>query len=184
MTPDIAKHFQSINTAANQFLDSFGPAFTQTPDGHIETDIAGAASIAGLMLLRATATDLTKHQPGDVIISDVHEAQIEMLDFMMKAAHNLGLEPAMGWDTPIPKEHEPLWSTLQLTRNLERPFLQVCLQAELEKDYYPYVAAYTAIKLVNVGAKRKMFSLNVGKGLSFFYVVSGSKIVPYPLPAT
>jgi len=179
---DIAKHYPTINQAANLFLNSLGPAFTNTPNGHIETDIAGAGSIAGLMLLRATNVDLRKYKPGDVILTDIHEAQKKLLDFMVNVAYSMGIEFKTGWDVPIPKEHKPLFDTLQLTQKLERSFCEACSQTGIQKDYYPHVAALAAMKLIAAGEAMNFLDARIGKGLAFYYVVAGSKTVPHPLP--
>lgn len=113
---DIPKHYAQINEAAGQFLNNFGPAFTNTPQGHIETDIAGAASIAGLSLLRAMPIDLSRYEPGVVILSEIHEAQNDLLHFMMNVAYSMGLPPQSGWEGPVPKAHDPLMDTLQIGR--------------------------------------------------------------------
>lgn len=178
---DIAGRYPAINWAANLFLDNLGPAFTQTPDGHIETDIAGAGSVAGLMLLRSMEVDLAKYTPGDVILADVHEGQKALLDFMMKVGLSMGVDPTTGWDTPTPPQHRPLFDTLQLTQRLEQPLYKACSQAGPEKQYHPYVAALAAMKLVAAGASMNLLDANIGKGLAFYYVVAGSKTVPHPV---
>ncbi|MCS6845795.1 MAG: hypothetical protein NZ528_15955 [Caldilineales bacterium] len=180
-TLDIAGHFPRINWAANLFLNNLGPAFTNTPDGHIETDIAGAASVAGLMLLRATNVDLAKYTPGDVILADVYDGQKKLLDFMANVGYTMGIDPTTGWSTPIPPERQPLFATLQLMQRLERPLYEACSQAGLAKDYCPYVAALAAMKLVAAGASLNLLDADVGKGLAFYYIVAGSKTVPHPL---
>jgi hypothetical protein len=178
--PDITKHYATVNVAANVFLNCLGPSFTDTPNGHIETDIAGASSIAGLMLLRATGIDLMKYEPGTVILTDVHEAQAELLRFIRNVAYSMGLEFKTGWDMPVPKEHKPLFSTLQLMHKLERPFYEACSQTGVPKDCYPYVAALAAMKLVAAGEQMNLLDANIGKGLALYYIVAGSKTVPYP----
>ncbi len=115
---DISKNYGAINEAANEFLQSFGPPLTKTTSVHIQTDIAGAGSVAGLMLLRAQVPDLGAMKPGDVVISDVYQGQGDLLDFMARVASNMGLESQGDWDTPISKENEPLISTLELTHML------------------------------------------------------------------
>jgi hypothetical protein len=180
---DIAKNYDTINKTAILFLQDFGPAFTNTPKGHIETDIAGAAIISGLMLLRASRIDLTKYKPGTVLLSDIHDAQDQVFRFMMNAAYSMGLEYKDGWATPIPDDHKPLIDPLELTRKLESPFYEACSQTGIGKDYYPYVAALTAMKLVAAGKQTNILDLNIGKGIAAIYVAMGSKLVPDPLSA-
>jgi hypothetical protein len=178
---EIPKHYEKINATASLFIKVFGPAFTNTPEGHIETDIAGAATISGLMLLRASGMDLTKYKPGTIILSEIHQAQNLVFAFMMNVAYSMGLNFQDGWSTSIPKEHVPLFDALELSKKLESTFYENCLTANIEKDYYPYIAALTAMKLVAAGSKMNLLNLNIGKGLATYYVVAGSKTVPYPL---
>lgn len=179
---DIAKNYETINATAKLFLENFGPAFTNTPKGHIETDIAGAAIISGLMLLRASGTDLTKYQPGDGLIIDLRAEQDLVFRFMLGAANSMGLDYEEGWQTRIPNEHQARMKPLELERKLEPSLYKACLQTSIGKDYYPYVAALTAMKLVAAGSEMKILDLNVGKGIAMFYVILGTKVVPLPLP--
>lgn len=41
---DIQKSYPKISAAANDVLGLLGPEFTNKPGGHVETDIAAAAS--------------------------------------------------------------------------------------------------------------------------------------------
>ena len=52
---DVVQNLPVINEAASDMLDMFGPEFTNTPGGHIETDIAAAASLAGIISCRSFA---------------------------------------------------------------------------------------------------------------------------------
>lgn len=178
---DIPKHYAQINEAATRFLGNFGPAFTQTPEGHIETDIAGAASIAGLTLLRALPIDLSRFEPGVAILYETHDAHDDLLHFMENAAYSMGLPPQGGWDGPVPEAHEPLLDVRQLTQRLEPSFLAVCQKTALAKDYYPHIAALAAMKLVAAGHKTNLLDAEIGKALAYYYVVIGSKMVPYPV---
>ncbi len=178
----IPKLYPLIHVTANLFLENFGPTFTNMPEGHIETDIAGASSLAGLMLLRATVKDLDKYEPGTVILSEVHAAQDELFAFIRNVAASIGLDYEKGWTTPIPDEHQPLFSTLEMTRRLEQPLYSSCLETALLRDYYPHAAALAAMKLVAAGEQMHRLAQNIGKGLVSYYVVAGSKTVPYPLP--
>jgi hypothetical protein len=63
--------FPAIQESSREFMDCFGPQFSNTPNGHIETDVAGAASIAGSIVLRATGIDLHQYPPGSLVPVDV-----------------------------------------------------------------------------------------------------------------
>ena len=180
-TLDIAVNYAAINETANLFIDSFGPNFTSTPRGHIQTDIAGAGAMAGLVLLRNTVPDLDSMSPGTVVISDVHDGQKELLGFMGRVAGNMGLDGNSGWADPVPSADQPMIDTLELTRRLEVPFRRACEQTKLPKEYHAHAAALTAMKLVSAGEKMQLLDQKTGKALAFYYLVAGSKTVPQPI---
>ena len=53
------KNLPAIDAAATEMLGLFGPGFTGTPAGNVETDIAAAASLAGLMGAAAASAQTT-----------------------------------------------------------------------------------------------------------------------------
>ena len=178
---DIAGNYAKINETANLFLKDFGPNFTKTPKGHIQTDIAGAGAIAGLMLLREVVPDLDSMPPGIVVISDVHQGQVELLEFMSQVAVNMGLEAKTGWGMSIAETDKPMMDTLELTSRLESSFYNICSQIGLPKQYYSYAAALTAMKLVAAGNGMHLLDQQRGKSLAFYYIVAGSKTAPHSL---
>ena len=99
--------YPAINAAANAFLHKL-------PGTNIETDIAGAASVAGLMLLRASGVDLSRFEPGGIVLVEwVNEFGIELGNFMVQVAENMGLDPLSGWSDPPPPEHQSLMSVFR-----------------------------------------------------------------------
>lgn len=181
---DIDRNFPLIEAATRLFLGNFGLPYSTKPQGHIETDIASASSVAGLMLLRATGLDLTQAPPGAALVFEgIYEPQNQMLRFLVACAYNLGIEHESGWNTPVPPDHKPLFETLEMTQKLEGPLYQACAQSGISKDYSAHVAALTALKLVVAGDKVKLIDINVGKSLISYYVVAGSRTIPYPFVA-
>lgn len=173
----IQANYPTIDASANAFLGKL-------PGTHIETDIAAAASVAGLMLLRAAGVDLSAFEPGGVVLVEwVNDAGIQLGNFMVQAAYNMGLDPQGGWSDPIPSQHQPRLPVVELTRQIEGPFYEACRAAGGRPELYPYAAALAAIKLAAAGAKLKLLEPNIGKGLAMYYLVAGSKTVPHPLPA-
>jgi Tfp pilus assembly protein PilF len=173
LLPNIAE----VNEIANDILAvQFGPQFTSTPDGHIQTDIAAACSLSGLMILQETVPDLTKHEPGIMLISEVHSRQQEVLDFMMKFAAMRGMNPSTGWDNQEAIK-EPLYDCIEMTKRLAKKFYEIC--ENFERSDYKYIAALTGMKLVLAGSKTGLLDPEKGKGLAAFYVVMGSKTVPH-----
>jgi hypothetical protein len=187
---DLKNNFDKIQFAANEFLNNFGPEFTNTPQGHIVTDITGASCVAGSMLLRETVPNLFEYKPGTVLLSEVHDRQNMVLHFITGVALTLGvdfretkldrLKPKLKIKSGnnILKEYEPLRPPIELIQKLDSKLYEVCSKANLSKEFAPYIAVLTAAKLVSAGIKMGILNLKVGKELLFFYVVLGSKIVP------
>jgi len=178
---DIQKKYPEISAAANDLLGLLGPAFTNKSSGHVETDIAAAASLAGLSILRGKGFDLREFTPGSVLLSDLDTEMNAIWDFMMAAAGILGLDPREGWDREIPPAHKPLYSVLEMTKKTEKGFLEVCRRHQLTTGYFPYVAVLAAIKLVYAANKMDLLDQNVGKALTGHHVVAAAKTVPYPV---
>jgi hypothetical protein len=177
---EIQEHYPEISAAASEVLGLLGPGFTNTPDGHVETDISAAAALAGLQILRGRGFDLRQFTPGTVILTDLDKEMDEIWNFMMAAAGNLGLDPAGGWDGEIPEADKPLFSIPEMTHKIENGFLALCGRHSLEKAYYPYVAVLAALKLVYAADAMHLLDQKIGKALTGYHVVSGAKTVPYP----
>lgn len=183
---EIKKRWTVIQHVSNNILDQLGPRFTNTPIGHIQTDIAATGSLVGLMILQETVpnSELAEFSksaiaPDNILLSEVHEGQDEILRFMAGIALGNGLDPHGGWDEQIPQEHNPLLECCEMTKRLAPPFYAACQDATLEREYYKFVAALTGIRLVNAGRETTILDPNVGKSLLFYYVVAGSKTIPY-----
>ena len=175
---DIPGKYPAMNRIAGDFIvSSLGPRFAPTPHGHIQTDIAAACSLSGLMILQETVTDLSKHRPRVVILSDVHPLQEEVLRFMMIVAVRNGLHPTSGWDNFV-AINEPMYACAEMTRKLARAFYDIC--ASLDRPYFKFAAALAGMKLVLAGRSTGYLDPEVGKGLAGYYLGAGSKTAPYP----
>ena len=97
---------------------------------------------------------------------------------MANVAYSLGLKHETGWNDNIPAEHEPLYDTLQLTQKLEKSLYAACSKTGIQQDYYSFVSALTAMKLVAAGDQMKILSANIGKSIAMYHVIAGSKTVP------
>jgi len=177
---EIRKNYPVISAAANDVLSLFGPAFTNTPEDHVETDISAAASLAGLSILRSKGFDLREFGPGSVLLSDLDTEMDEIWNFMMAAAKAMGLDPNSGWDKEIPEANKPIFSIPDMTRKTEKDFLSICKKHNLKLEFFPYVAVLAALKLVYAAEKMKILDQNIGKSLAGYHVVAGAKTVPYP----
>ena len=177
---DIEKKLPVINAAANDVLGLFGPGFTRTDGGHVETDIAAAASLAGLLILRSKGFDLGAFKPGSVLLSELDTEMDGIWNFMTAVAANMGLDPEGGWDEEIPEENKPMFSIPEMTKKTEKDFLAICSRHQVEKVFFPYVAVLAALKLVYAANKMNILDQKTGKALTGYHVVAGAKTVPYP----
>jgi hypothetical protein len=178
--PEILKNYAVISAAANDVLGLLGPGFTNKPEGHVETDISAAASLAGLSILRNKGFDLTAFKPGSMVLTELDTEMNEIWNFMMAAARNMGLDPSGGWDSEIPESNKPLSSIPEMTHKTEKDFLIICGKHNLKKEFFPYVAALAAIKLVYAANKMRILDKDIGKALTGYHVVAGAKTVPFP----
>jgi hypothetical protein len=178
---EIQKNYPLIRAAANDVLSLLGPGFTNKPEGHVETDISAAASLAGLSILRGKGLDLTAFRPGSMLLTELDTEMNDIWNFMMTAAGNMGLDPSGGWDSEIPEANKPLYSIPEMTHTTEKNFLAVCSKYPLKKEFYPYVAVLAALKLVYAANTMKILDQNIGKALTGYHVVAGAKTVPFPL---
>lgn len=179
---DIAGNYPAIQAAARRFLEHFGPELTNTPEGHIQTEIAGAAAVVGVILLRAAIPGLDHLEPGAAVFSEMDELAMQMLEFMSNMVYTFDLEPDGDWAAPVAPGDQPLLTTLELTRRLEPPLYAACRQAGLPAEFYPHAAALAAIKLVATGVACDAITLETGKSLASSWFAEGCKTVPYPLP--
>lgn len=177
---DIGKKYPEINAAANDVLGLFGPGFTHTDGGHVETDIAAAASLAGLLILRSKGFDLGAFKPGSVLLSELDTEMDEIWNFMTAVAANVGMDPEGGWDEEVPEENKPMFSIPEMTQKTEKDFLAICSRHQVEKDFYRYIAVLAALKLVYAADKMDILDQNIGKALTGYHVVAGAKTVPFP----
>ena len=177
---EIQENYPEISASANDVLGLLGPGFTK-PEGHVETDISAAASLAGLSMLRNKGFDLRQFTPGTRVLSELDSEMNEIWNFMMAAAQNMGLDPIGGWDLEIPEANKPLFSVPEMTRKTEKAFLAICGRHHLKKDFFPYVAVLAALKLVYAANTMKILDQNIGKALTGHHVVAGAKTVPFPL---
>jgi len=175
----IAEHYPEMNRLAAEFLgDYLGPGFTATPQGHIQTDIAAACSLSGLMILQEVVPDLpalARRKPGIALIAEVHELQNEVFTFMANVAASNGLDPSSGWNN-LGAINDPMYDCVEMTRRLAPAFYAHF--ASFERRYFKFLGALIGMKLVRAGASVGLLEPDVGKGLAAFYVLSGSKCMP------
>jgi len=175
----IAANYPAMNVVAGDFLKAcLGPQFTSTPNGHIQTDIAAACSLSGVMILQETVPDLSGVEPGIVILSEIHSRQEDIFDFMTNVVISDGRRTPSGvWDN-FTAINDPMFSCEEMTRRLAPRFYELC--GLFARPYHKYIAALAGMKLVLAGDSRGLLDFDVGQGLAAYYVVAGSKTAPYP----
>jgi hypothetical protein len=177
---DVAKHLPVISVASHEMLQMFGAKFTNTPKGHIETDISAAASLAGLLILRSKFPVLPSAKPGTLFLSPMEAEMNLIMNFVAGMCKAGGIDPSGGWDTIIPDANKPLYSIPDMTRKIEGDFLALCGKHNLEKEYYPFVAALGSLRLVSGGNRSHILDQNIGKALIWYHIYGGARTIPYP----
>ena len=180
---EINQRWGVFNAISQKTLGLLGPQFTDTPQGHIQTDIAAAGSLAGLIALQEVVGNLEEliqeTGPGNMLLSEVHEGQGLVFQFMTIFAASNGLDPKEGWGDPIPEEHNPLISCEEMTQKLAPDFYRFCEEEKLDRDYWKICAGLVAMKLVLAGKSTGLLDPEIGKAIAAYYVVAGSKTIPY-----
>jgi hypothetical protein len=176
----VNRAYPALKAAAADLLKHFGASYTGTPAGHIATDIAGAASVAGSTLLRAAVPDLEQYPVGQFILADVHEGYDQFFRFMAATGAGLDVEPYEGWNDSVPANHKPLLEVAEMVGKLQTPLAQIELQHRIPRKFQGYAAALAAMQLVAAGDRLGILEQRIGKALAIYYVIAGSKTVPPP----
>jgi hypothetical protein len=178
------ERWESLNAVARGAVRFLGPAFTRVPGGHIQTDIAAASSVAGLMLLQESVANLeglvAEIGPGNIMLSDLGGGQDTLFKFMVTYTVSNGIDAQGGWGDEVPEEQWPRLSCEVMTRHLAPPLYKLCSDQGLERVYWKFAATMTAINLVLAGSEIGLLDPLVGKALASYFAVAGSKTIPYP----
>lgn len=177
---DIAASFRQILDLSSGVLSLLGPEFTGTPEGHIQTDIAAACSLSGLMVLQEAVSDLPEHvrkaQPGTVILSDCHSLQDEVIGFMANFCASNGFTGQV-WDDFAGK-NDPMFDCAEMTRRLAPSFYKACTGAD--RRLLKFVAAAAGARILMAGVEMSLLDESRAKGLATWNIIAGSKTMPYP----
>jgi hypothetical protein len=180
---EVNKRLPALMEVSSQALSMLGSKFTQTPQGHIQTDIAAMSSVAGLIVLQETVRNLKdvirESGAGNVLLSDVHESQGLVFKFIMIYAASNGIDVEGNWNEKVPKDQEPLLRCEEMTRRIAPSFYRFCAEQKLERDYWKIAAATTSVRLLLAGKEMGILEPNIGKTLALLYVAAGSKTIPY-----
>jgi hypothetical protein len=178
---EIQARWLALQETSSILLQQLGPAFTATPTGHIQTDIAAVGSLSGLMILQESVNNLPDvikiSKTGDALIAEVYEGQNDVFRFLTELFIGNGIQPKMDMDSI--KNHKPLLACEDMTKKLSSIFYQACFTKKLERKYYKFAAALAGHKLVMAGNSMKILPPLIGQNILFYYMVAGSKTVPH-----
>ena len=180
---EIDQRWKALQAISSDLIHAFGPKFTATKTGHIQTDISATGSLAGLMILQETVVNLPEViktlNPGNVLLSEVHEGQDDTFRFLSGVFLGNGLFPRIKFDAKIIENNKPMFACQEMTKRLAGSFYQSCEREKIERKYYKFAAALTGSKLVMAGKKMKILDPKVGQNILFYSIVAGSKTIPY-----
>ena len=166
----VQQHYPTINAAAGELL-------TKLSGTGVGKDIALAAGLAGLTLLRESAVDLANIPPGVGVLGAVpDEASQNLSRFVFGFAKLNGLDPNQLDFDGIPVDlKRPQLDLIQY----EQPFLAVCQKHGIHKELIPFTAAAAAGKLVGAGHQLGLLKPAIGLAMVLFHIAAGSKTVPH-----
>jgi hypothetical protein len=175
---DIQAAWPAISDASSAFMKEFGPAFTGTERGHIATDIAGAAAIAGRIVLEESGTDLGMRQSGLVLLWDSQDREQAIVRFMRASGALIGLDREFTLAASIPQEHESLLETNEMTNRLRGPLLAACDEYGLDPRFRPFVAAWASMRLLAAASQLSLMPEPVGRMVAVLGIMRGARTVP------
>jgi hypothetical protein len=180
------ENFSQLNEAANQVTQIIFEHTKSERGVHVETAISAPCFLAGTLILRSTGVDLSKLTPGQpVFVNVAHEGSEDVVNdagrdvhsFMKKICSPLGLEPFGGWNQPVPDNHQPLQSGIDLVQKIEQPFLDLMDRLGVPGEFHPYAAAFAGMKVIQMG--KQALNPDIGKAIALSSLVAGCKTVPY-----
>ena len=169
----IQKDFPSINETAGLFLK-------ELPGNDITKDIILAAELAGLLLLRQSKVDLSNLEPGNVVLGAIEDETYELMHrFLFAAAQSGGLDPSGLFKPDLPEDIDVYYPEITEYKN---QLYRICKDHDINPEYYPFISAYAAIKLIMAGAELKILEPDPGMAVTMYHINAGSKTIPYDPP--
>jgi len=166
----IEKEYGKINRAANDFL-------LKLPEDNIKQAISLSAEMAGLKLLRTADIDLSKFEPGTVVLGAVSdETYQQMQRFMFNWAISNRLDPRNAGNVELLDDDKNYFIEVA---QLEDSFDEICRQNNILQEHFPFAAASAALKLVLAGKKMDLLDENTGRALTLYHIILGGKTIPY-----
>ena len=174
-----------LNEAANQVTQIIFEHTKSERGVHVETAISAPCFLAGTLILRSTGVDLSKLEPGQPVFVNlsnesnedvVNDTGRDVHSFMQKISSPLGLEPFGGWNQPVPDNHQPLQSGIDLVQKIEQPFLDLMDRLGIPGELHSYASAFAGMKVVQMG--KQALNPDIGKAIALSSLIAGCKTVP------
>lgn len=178
---------RAIQSVALQVLEILGPPFTNTPNGHIQTDIAATGMVAGLCLLQETVPKSTlinsyKDKSVTVLMSNIHQKEQFLFwwtELMLDANDVISIDATKN-EFDIPIEHEPKFNWIEMENRLAPTIYKLCSDAKLGRKYHKFVAVGAGMMLIKAGSNMNLLSADMGKKILLFNITSGCRRIPSP----
>ncbi len=166
----VQANFAAIDKAAGEYLAKL----TRTD---LSLDIRLLAEMAGLIMLRDSAVDLSGIVSGNVVLGAIADVDSSAMGrFVFGWASSNGINPREMSVDAIPVEARAYRP--EVTR-FEQPLYELCRENGVAREHRRFVAATTALKLVAAGKVTGLLDDRVGLGLAIYHIISGSKTAPY-----
>jgi len=166
----IQKDFASISETAGLFLK-------ELPGNDIKKDVILAAELAGLLLQRGSDVDLSKLEPGNVVLGAIDDETYELMHrFLFAAAQSGGLDPTGLFKPELPEDIDVYYPEIT---EYETRLYSICKDQDVKPEYYPFISAFTAIRLIMAGAELEIMEPGAGLAMTLYHINAGSKTVPY-----
>lgn len=143
-----------------------------------QADIVITAELAGLLLLRATKTDLSKFSPGTPLLGAVADETYRTMNqyiFEWSACNGLEAMKTVG-EIEISEEFKGYHPEVVTG---EADFLKLCRENSIQEEHFPYVAVTTALMIASFAQDRGIQRGRVSVSTILYHVIVGSKTVPF-----
>jgi hypothetical protein len=145
-------------------------------------DIALAAELAGLMLLRQANPKIPDLPPGTKVVGMTDPELLKPMNlFMASNAYHLGITQKDVESVSLPIEAVAYCADLG---QYEPRFREICRSHDIRPQHLPFVAAFSAVKFVGGGAQIGIIDKKLGFALALYHLGAGCNTVPYPAEAT
>jgi hypothetical protein len=166
----VQQDFAIIDKAAKEFCQML-------LDNDVRKSIALAAEMSGLKLLRATKVDFSKLESGAVLLGAIPDETYDLMQrFIFGWARSNGISTFSFFKPKIPND---MMSYFPNVTQFENKFTDICKNNAVKAEYYPFVAATSALRFVDAGKHYKFLDAKTGLAIVMYHIISGSKTVPY-----